>query len=100
MDNEKLLPHDIDAEEAVIGSLLIDGEATGTVTLDAADFYSETARMIYAACKALSDRGEGVNQITVAQELQRQGKLETIGGAAFLSHLISNCPTPLDLHLS
>jgi replicative DNA helicase len=97
MAEEKLPPHDIEAEEAVIGSLLIDPEAIlkVAVSLKAEDFFSETNQVIYQACLALYQRNEVINQITVAHELMRQDKLEQIGGAAFLSHLISNVPTSL-----
>ncbi len=97
MAEEKLPPHDIEAEEAVIGSLLIDPEAILkiAVSLKAEDFFSETTRVIYQACFSLYQRNEAINQITVAHELMRQDKLEQIGGAAFLSHLISNVPTSL-----
>ena len=97
MTEEKLPPHDIEAEEAVIGSLLIDPDAILkiAVSLKAEDFFSETNRVIYQACLSLYQRNEAINQITVAHELMRQDKLEQIGGAAFLSHLISNVPTSL-----
>ncbi len=97
MAEEKLPPHDIEAEEAVVGSLLIDPEAIlkVAVSLKAEDFFSETNRVIYQACLSLYQRNEAINQITVAHELMRQDKLEQIGGAAFLSHLISNVPTSL-----
>lgn len=97
MAEEKLPPHDIEAEEAVIGSLLIDPDAIlkVAVSLKADDFFSETNRVIYQACLSLYQRNEVINQITVAHELMRQDKLEQIGGAAFLSHLISNVPTSL-----
>ncbi|MBA7705870.1 Replicative DNA helicase [subsurface metagenome] len=96
---EKLPPHDINAEEAVIGSLLIDGTAIYKIAtfLQQSDFYSERNLWIYGACLSLSQRNEAINQITVAQELDRQGKLEACGGAAYLSHLISISPTSLDI---
>lgn len=96
---EKLPPHDLDAEEAVIGSLLIDGTTIYKVAtlLQPGDFYHEPARWLYEACRALFQRSEAINQITVAQELSRQEKLESCGGAAYLSHLVSVCPTPLDI---
>ncbi len=99
MAGEKLPPHDLDAEAAVIGSLLIDGTAIYRIApfLQAADFYQEQNRWLYGACLALYERNEAINQITVAQELERQGKLEPCGGAAYLSHLISICPTSLDI---
>ena len=99
MYSEKLPPHDIDAEEAVIGSLLIDGTAIYKIAtfLNQQDFYSEQNMWMYGACLSLYQRNEAINQITVAQELDRQGKLEACGGAANLSHLIANCPTSLDI---
>jgi len=97
MANEKLPPNDIEAEEAVIGSLLIDPDAILKIaaSLKSEDFFSETNRVIYQACISLYQRNEVINQITVAHELMRQDKLEQIGGAAFLSHVISNVPTSL-----
>ncbi len=99
MYGEKLPPHDTDAEEAVIGSLLIDGTAIYKVAtlLQHQHFYSEQSREIYQACLSLYRRNEAINQITVAQELARQGKLEACGGAANLSHLVAICPTSLDI---
>jgi len=98
MAQEKLPPHDIEAEEAVIGSLLIDPEAILKVAtfLKPEDFFDEISRIIYQACFSLYQRSdEVINQITVAHELMRQNKLEEIGGAAYLSHLISIVPTSL-----
>jgi len=96
---EKLPPHDIDAEEAVNGSLLIDGTAIYQIAtfLNQQDFYSEQNQLVYGACLSLYQRSEAINQITVAQELDRRGKLEACGGAAYLSHLISIVPTSLDI---
>jgi replicative DNA helicase len=99
MPDNKLPPYDIDAEESVNGSLLIDGKAIYDVAiiLRPEDFYSEQNRLIYQACEALYKRDEAINQITVAQELDRQAKLDKCGGAAYLSHLISIVPTSLDI---
>ncbi len=100
MNSEKLPPHDIDAEEAVIGSLLIDGAAIFKIAtfLQSPDFYHEQNQLVYRACLSLYQRPEPtpINQITVAQELDRQGKLEACGGTAYLSHLVSIVPTSLD----
>jgi len=103
VNSEKLPPHDIDAEEAVIGSLLIDGTAIYKISTSLqqderrSPFYHEPNRWVYGACLSLYQRNEAINQITVAQELAREGKLELCGGAAYLSHLISICPTSLDV---
>jgi replicative DNA helicase len=94
-ENEKLPPHNVEAEEAVIGSLLVDPDAIvkTAIFLKPEAFYREKNRWLYEACLALYERNEAINQITVAQELARQGKLEEIGGVAYLSHLVSVLPT-------
>ena len=99
MHGEKLPPHDIDAEEAVIGSLLIDSKAIHKIAtfLEGDNFYGERNQLIYGACLSLYQRNEAINQITVAQELDRQGELEACDGAAYLSHLVSIVPTPLHI---
>jgi len=99
VNGEKLPPHNTEAEENVIGSLLIDGTAIyGTATiLQPEDFYYEQNRWIYKACLELYQRNEAIDQITVAQELASRGKLEACGGAAYLSHLISIVPTSLHI---
>ncbi|MGB2583854.1 MAG: DnaB-like helicase N-terminal domain-containing protein, partial [Dehalococcoidia bacterium] len=93
--NVKLPPHDLDAEEAVLGSLLIDPEAIFKVItlLKSEDFYREKNRWTYESCFQLYDRKEAINQITVAHELARKQQLEAAGGAAYLSHLVSQVPT-------
>jgi len=93
--NVKLPPHDLDAEEAVLGSLLIDAEAIFKIVplLKAEDFYREKNRWAYESCLSLYERRDAINQITVAHEMARQQKLEAAGGAAFLSHLVYQVPT-------
>ena len=68
MQSEKLPPHDIDAEEAVIGSLLIDGKAIYEVAilLQPEDFYHEQSRWQTQACLTLHERDEARNRITRA----------------------------------
>src|SRR5574341_430464 len=92
---EKLPPHDIEAEEAVIASLLVDPEAIYKVAprLNASDFFRETNAWVYEVCRALWDRSESINQITVAHELQRVERLEAVGGASYLSRLVTELPT-------
>ncbi len=96
---EKLLPHDIEAEEGVVGSLLLDGEAILKVAhlLKPHDFYREKNRQCYQVCLDLFQRGEAINQITVSHELAQKKQLEPIGGAAYLSHVISTVPTPIHI---
>ena len=99
MYEEKLLPHDIEAEEAVVGSLLLDGEAVLKVAhfLKPGDFYREKNRFCYEACLALFGRGEAVNQVTMAHQLALDERTDSVGGTAYLSHLVSTVPTPLHI---
>ena len=99
MAQERLPPQDIEAEGAVIASLIIDSDSILKVVsfLKAEDFSSEINQWIYQACLSLYQRNEAINQITVAHELMREGRLEQIGGAAYLSHLISIVPTSLHI---
>ena len=92
---EKLLPHDLEAEEAVVGSILIDSDSFVRVAhaIKPEDFYREKNQMCFAACLALFQRGEAIDQVTVARELSLAGQLEAAGGMAYLSHLVSITPT-------
>ncbi|MBA7614221.1 Replicative DNA helicase [subsurface metagenome] len=99
MIEEKLPPHDIEAEEAVLGSLLIDGEAIHKIAtfLKPEDFYREKNLWVSEACFSLYQRNEAIDQVTVAHELGRLGRLEAAGGAAYLSHLVSMVPTSVHI---
>ncbi len=95
MYTEKLPPHNLEAEEAVIGSLLIDGQAVLRVAelLQPEDFYRERNALCYKACLSLFERNEPVNPISLADELKRQNRLEDIGGEEYLSQVIYKVPT-------
>jgi len=99
MVTEKLPPHDIDAEEAVIGSLLIAGDAIFKIAtyLGPEDFYREKNQWVYEACFSLYERSEVIDQLTAAHELEHRQRLEAVGGPAYLSHLISIVPTSVHI---
>ena len=92
-------PHDIDAEEALNGSILIYGESLVDVVeiVKPDDFYSEQNRYIFAAMMVMWKRGASIDSVTLASELERKKALELIGGGGYLSHLISVVPTSLDV---
>ena len=94
---ERLPPHDIEAEEAVIAALMVDPQAMiavhGIVT--PLDFFREKNGWIYEACVDLWGRDEVVNQITVAHELATRDRLEDVGGQAYLADTIRRLPTSL-----
>ena len=88
-------PHNIDAEVATLGALLLDPEALSTVLryLRAEDFYRGAHRKVYQAILALFDRNEAIDLITLCDELGRVGELEACGGMARVSQLTSAVPT-------
>ena len=94
---ERTLPQNSEAEENVIGSVLLDPTAYATVAdkLAPSDFTVSVARDCWMACIALFRAGSVIDQATVANELGKQGKLEGVGGSAYLSSLIGNVPTSL-----
>ena len=96
---ERKTPYDHDAEAAVLGALLIDGEALHLVMslIKAEDFHRARHQFCFAACIAVFQRGEAVDQITVARELQRQNRLEDVGGLPYLGQLITDTPTSVNV---
>ncbi len=96
IDIEKLPPHDLEAERSVLGSILIRQDVAGLVAplVKPDDFYREAHRAIYEAMLAVYERREPPDYITVAQELDRVGKLAFVGGPAYLAELAEYVPTP------
>jgi replicative DNA helicase len=92
---ERLPPHDIEAEEAVIAALLVDSEAIFHISpiLKPSDFFREKNGWVYEACLDLWNRDDAINQITVAHELARKDRLEEAGGQTYLADTIRRLPT-------
>ncbi|MBE7518717.1 MAG: replicative DNA helicase [Thermoflexaceae bacterium] len=92
---ERLPPHDIEAEEAVVAALLVDSEAIYHIApiLKPEDFFREKNGWVYEACLDLWNRDEAINQITVAHELARKDRLEPVGGQTYLAETIRRLPT-------
>ncbi|MCS7247900.1 MAG: replicative DNA helicase [Anaerolineales bacterium] len=92
-----LVPHNREAEEAVLGSVLINPEAYFEVAsfLRPEDFYLIRHRWIWECFTHLHETRTPIDYLTVTEELARRGQLEEVGGAAYLSYLITNVPTSL-----
>lgn len=96
---ERQLPYDHDAEAGVLGGLLIDGDALHRVAsvLKPEDFHRARNQYCFAACLAVFNRQEAIDQITVARELTRQERLEAVGGLPYLGQLIAVTPTSVNV---
>ena len=95
MNLGKVPPNDIEAEQAIIGSMLTDKDAviSAIETLKEQDFYREDNRAIYSAMLNLYNRSEPIDLITVKAELEAMGKFEQIGGLEYLAELPEKVPT-------
>ncbi len=95
MDLGKVPPHDIEAEQAVIGSMLTDMEAviSSIEILKPEDFYREDNKLIYTAMVNLYSRSEPIDLITVKSELESMGKFDQVGGIEYLAELPEKVPT-------
>ena len=89
MDLGKVPPHDIEAEQAVIGSMLTDKDSviSAVEVLKEEDFYREDNKVIYSAIMNLYNRGEPIDIITLKAELVSLGKFEAVGGLEYLAEL-------------
>ncbi|ORX13082.1 replicative DNA helicase [Mycobacterium xenopi] len=95
LDERRQPPQDLDAEQSVLGGMLLSKDAIADVLerLRAADFYRPNHQVIYEVILDLYGRGEPADAVTVAAELDRRGLLRRIGGAPYLHTLISTVPT-------
>ncbi len=95
MELGKIPPHDLDAEQAILGSMLTDRDAviSSVEVLKEEDFYREDNRAIYAAILNLYNRAEPIDIITVKSELESMGKFQQIGGLEYLAELPEKVPT-------
>ncbi|MCJ7712791.1 MAG: replicative DNA helicase, partial [Chloroflexi bacterium] len=92
---DRLPPQSIEAEQSVLGSILIDRDAIIEVAdfLKPEDFYRQAHGRVYAVMIELSERREPVDVVTVAEALERTGDLEGMGGRAYLGTLSNQTPT-------
>ena len=92
---DKLVPHNLEAEQAVIGGLLIDPDAiikTAPI-VKSEDFYLEKHAWVFDAISSLHERREPIDFLSVISELERQNKLNDVGGPAYITALINSVPT-------
>jgi len=88
-------PHSVEAEQSVLGSLMLDERAWESVseTILDSDFYRQDHRIIFRAIRHLVDQEQPVDVVTVAEELEERAQLEKAGGASYLSRLVDMTPS-------
>ncbi len=99
LDALKLPPHSIEAEQSVIGGLLLENEALDKVAdiLNAEDFYQHDHKTIYQHIARLIERNRPADIVTVAEALESTAELASVGGIAYLGSLAQNTPTAANI---
>jgi replicative DNA helicase len=92
---ERVPPHNVEAEESVLGSMLLSKDAIADVLelLHEDDFYRPAHRTVFRSVLDLYSHGGAVDAVTVAEDLRRNGALADVGGAPFLHTLVAGVPT-------
>ena len=92
---DRIPPSNLEAEMALLGSILVDKEMMSTVAeiVQPSDFYASLHESIYLALFALYERGEPLDKVALAEELRNRGMLDKIGGLAYLNSLMDTVPT-------
>lgn len=92
-------PQNLEAEMAVLGSMMLDEKAISTVIelLDQNSFYTENHRKIFEAICNLYNAGKAIDLVTVNDELKRLGVLDSVGGASFLTELVNSVPSAANI---
>lgn len=95
MENLRVPPHNIDAEQSVLGAMLLDRNAIAEVTeiLNGSEFYRESHNQLFNAIVELYDRDEPVDMVTLVDFLRSKGLLESVGGVSYMSNLVNSVPT-------
>jgi replicative DNA helicase len=99
LSSHKLPPQNIEAEQSVLGGILIENEAIHKALelLSPDDFYREAHRRIFDALVNLSERDEPADLITLTNELRKIGQLDSVGGASYVTSLIDSVPTAANI---
>jgi len=95
MEPAKIPPHNLEAEQSVLGALMLDPGTASTVfeIVQPEDFYRDNHRIMFGAIKDLFEQGEPIDLVTVAENLRAQGRLEQIGGIATIAELARSVPS-------
>ncbi|QFQ32350.1 replicative DNA helicase [Buchnera aphidicola] len=95
----KIPPHSIEAEQSVLGGLMLDNEQWDTVSehVVADDFFSKPHRLIFQEMQQLLNSGHPIDLITLSESLEQKGKLESVGRFSYLAELSKNTPSTANI---
>lgn len=93
-DRQKMPPYSIEAEQSVLGGLLLDSQCWDVINerVQERDFYTRAHQLIFAQMLNLQAQNSPIDVVTLAEALERQGQLENVGGFAYLAELANNTP--------
>lgn len=99
LSEPRLPPQNLEAEQSVLGAILLDNDAMAKAMelLTDEDFYRSAHRKIFLAMLDLSEHGEAIDHITLTEHLKTRGELESVGGAAYLAELVQGIPTSANI---
>jgi len=99
LDALKLPPHSLEAEQSILGGLLLDNEAADKIgdLVGAEDFYSDAHKVIYRHIGKLGGEGKPIDVVTLSEALSSTQKLDYVGGLAYLGALVQNVPTAANI---
>src|SRR3954464_10383151 len=92
--SERTLPHNLEAERSVLGSILLHSDAFNLAAevIDAGDFYRDAHRRIFDKMVRLAERADPIDLVTLKEELARSGDIDEVGGPAYIAALVDGVP--------
>ncbi len=99
VDTLKVPPHSIEAEQSVLGGLMLDNQAFDRVAelVVSQDFYTRTHKLIFEAMVELAEIGDPIDLITISESLEKKNSLSNIGGFAYLAEIAKNTPSAANI---
>ena len=99
LEGIKMPPHSIEAEQSVLGGLMLDNERWDNVSerVVAEDFFNRSHRLIFSEMQRLLEAGQPIDLITLSESLETRGELEMAGGFAYLAELAKNTPSAANI---
>ncbi len=97
--NAPVPPHSLDAEQSVLGSLMLENDRWDSISnrLSAQDFFHQSHQLIYAQMNQLVAQNKPIDLITLSESLEQAGSLEKVGGFAYLAELSKNTPSAANI---